>query len=97
MNVEPYCRCPGCGECSAHREMREKPTARDPHIWLWTHCRALGMTKQSTSGTLEHDVALFVAELKHERDAAYAELIKLHPPAIFDRDLWTAVHTWSKS
>jgi hypothetical protein len=23
VNVEPYCRCPGCGECSAHREVRK--------------------------------------------------------------------------
>jgi hypothetical protein len=21
--IEPFCRCPGCGECSAHREMRK--------------------------------------------------------------------------
>jgi hypothetical protein len=31
--------------------------------WLWTHCRALGMTRKSDSGTFEHDIALFIAEL----------------------------------
>jgi hypothetical protein len=25
MNVEPYCRCPGCGECDAHRKARKQP------------------------------------------------------------------------
>ncbi|MDP3139847.1 MAG: hypothetical protein Q8N17_26360 [Burkholderiaceae bacterium] len=31
--------------------------------WLWTHCRALGMTRKSESGSLRDDVALFVADL----------------------------------
>ena len=35
-----------------------------PLIWLYSHCRALGMTKHSDSGQLEHDIALFVADLK---------------------------------
>ena len=35
-----------------------------PLIWLYSHCRALGMTKHSDSGELEHDIALFVADLK---------------------------------
>lgn len=31
--------------------------------WLWTHCRALGMTRRSLSGLMRDDVALFVANL----------------------------------
>ena len=38
-----------------------------PLIWLYSHCRALGMTKHSDSGQLEHDIALFVADLKDAR------------------------------
>lgn len=32
--------------------------------WLWTHCRALGMTEKSLSGTMRDDVALYVIRLQ---------------------------------
>lgn len=24
MNCEPYCRCPGCGECAASRKLKSR-------------------------------------------------------------------------
>ncbi len=32
-------------------------------LWLYTHCCAIGMKHKSDSGKLEHDIALFTAEL----------------------------------
>jgi len=40
--------------------------------WLWTHCRALGMTRQSESRLMRDDVALFVVDLH----AALRELVE---------------------
>lgn len=34
--------------------------------WLWTHCRAIGMTEKSLSGTMEHDIAHFIITLQSE-------------------------------
>lgn len=42
---------------------------KNPFIWLYTHCRAIGMTRKSLTGTLEHDICLFTIDLKSERDA----------------------------
>lgn len=41
--------------------------------WLWTHCRALGMSERSDSGLMHHDVALF-AKMLHD---ALRELVAL--------------------
>lgn len=41
--------------------------------WLWTHCRALGMTRRSDSGLMRDDVALYAADLH----AALRELVAL--------------------
>ncbi len=48
--------------CNALAERPAQGEAKDV-AWLWTHCRALGMTRRSHSGTMRDDVALFVAEL----------------------------------
>jgi hypothetical protein len=34
-----------------------------PFVWLWTHCRAIGMTAKSDSGSMENDIALFTINL----------------------------------
>lgn len=34
--------------------------------WLYTHCRAIGMTCKSDSGKWEHDIALFTINLQEE-------------------------------
>lgn len=35
----------------------------EPLVWLYTHCTSLGMTEKSDSGSMEHDIALFVHKL----------------------------------
>jgi predicted Zn-ribbon and HTH transcriptional regulator len=40
------------------------PAFNKPLVWLWTHCRAIGMTKKSDSGSMEDDIALFTIDLK---------------------------------
>lgn len=42
--------------------------------WIYTHCRAIGMTRQSESGKWEHDIALFTMDLKERAAAAEAAL-----------------------
>jgi hypothetical protein len=37
-----------------------------PLTWLYTHCRAVGMTCVSDSGKWEHDIALFIVNLQAE-------------------------------
>ena len=41
--------------------------------WLWTHCRALGMSEKADSGLMRDDVALFATRL-HD---ALRELVTL--------------------
>ena len=69
-----------CGQCSAesanmideehaarhwNRRAADGVTVPPPELtWLYTHCRALGMVNKSDSGKWEHDIALFVVELK---------------------------------
>lgn len=55
----------------AEKAQPEPAKLNMPLIWLYSHCRALGMTKHSDSGELEHDIALFVADLK---DAAIQQI-----------------------
>lgn len=43
------------------------PALPPPELtWLFTHCRAIGMTKKSDSGKWEHDIALFTCDLQEE-------------------------------
>lgn len=44
--------------------------------WLFTHCRAIGMTKKSDSGKWEDDIALFTIDLL-QKTKAIDELLKL--------------------
>lgn len=44
--------------------------------WLWTHCRAIGMTEKSQSGTMEHDICHFTITLQSENAALQQELTK---------------------
>lgn len=39
-------------------------------VWLWTHCRAIGMTKKSDSGSMRDDIALFTITLKDALEGA---------------------------
>jgi hypothetical protein len=39
-------------------------------VWLHSHCRAIGMTRKSESGSMEHDIALFTVDLKEAAQAA---------------------------
>jgi hypothetical protein len=50
-----------------------KTPADKAFAWLFSHCRALGMTKKSDSGTFEHDIALFVADLHAQRSSNASE------------------------
>lgn len=36
----------------------------DGLLWLYTHCRAIGMVCKSDSGKIEHDMALFTSQQK---------------------------------
>jgi hypothetical protein len=52
-----------------------------PLTWLYTHCRAVGMTCVSDSGKWEHDIALFIVNLQAEITALrerVAELGRYH-------------------
>ena len=49
-------------------------TPNNELMWLFTHCRAIGMLKKSDSGKMEHDIALFTADLKEENDRLCLEL-----------------------
>lgn len=56
-------------------------------IWLYTHCKAIGMSEKSDSGKLEEDIALFTIRLQEqiqkngqtmlERDVALRDLDEL--------------------
>jgi hypothetical protein len=48
--------------------------------WLWTHCRAIGMTKKSDSGLMKDDIGLFTATQKDMIDGL-ALLAKPQPKA----------------
>jgi hypothetical protein len=50
---------------------------RNRLMWLYTHCRSIGMDKKSDSGLQEHDIALFTIDLKTESDALRAEVADL--------------------
>lgn len=54
------------------REVLEAAAALPPLTWLYTHCKAIGMTCVSDSGKWEHDIALFTINLKEELRAALA-------------------------
>ena len=48
------------------RDLRKQVAKNKPPkelLWLYTHCCAIGMNKKSDSGKLEHDIALFTADL----------------------------------
>lgn len=50
--------------------------------WLWTHCRALGMTRKSHSGSMRDDVALYAADLHallHRSLPALREYARANP------------------
>ena len=50
--------------------------------WLWTHCRALGMTRRSDSGLMRDDVALYAADLHallHRALPALREYARANP------------------
>lgn len=49
-------------------------------VWLYSHCKAIGMDCKSDSGEMEHDIALFTANLVAERDAL-ANLCRQEPVA----------------
>jgi hypothetical protein len=56
--------------------------------WLWTHCRAIGMTKKSDSGLMKDDIGLFTATQKDMIDGL-ALLAKLQPEAAeLKNDRW---------
>lgn len=57
--------------------------------WLYTHCRAIGMTCKSDSGKWEHDMALFTALQKArieqlERELHEAQQAKVEPKRKFE-------------
>lgn len=78
---------PNCADCdcnmfmSAPAEYIEQGPVAQELMWLWTHCRAIGMLDKSTSGKLEHDIALFTIRLKERAEAV--ESIE-QEPEIFD-------------
>ncbi len=45
-------------------------------VWLWTHCRALGMTRRSDSGLMRDDIALFVVDLHTKCHASAHQAVK---------------------
>ena len=47
--------------CARVEQVEKRPPAE--LVWLYTHCCAIGMKKKSDSGKLEHDIALFTADL----------------------------------
>jgi len=53
-------------ECELVAALKAKEELR----WLVGHCRAIGMTKKSVSGTDSHDVALFTIDLKYAKEEA---------------------------
>jgi hypothetical protein len=48
-----------------------------PLTWLYTHCRAVGMTCVSDSGKWEHDIALFIVNLQAEITALRERVAEL--------------------
>lgn len=54
-------------------------------LWLYTHCCAIGMKHKSDSGKLEHDIALFTAELCALLEKAEEALkgVKVYVPPSF--------------
>ena len=57
-------------------------------LWLYTHCCAIGMKHKSDSGKLEHDIALFTAEL-------CALLEKAEDAMITARDAARCTDSWA--
>lgn len=49
--------------CKDARKRADELVAPDI-VWLWTHCKAIGMTKKSDSGSMRDDIALFTVTLK---------------------------------
>ena len=50
--------------------------------WLWTHCRALGMTRRADSGLMRDDVALYAVDLHallHRALPALREYARANP------------------
>lgn len=44
------------------------------NVWLYSHCKAIGMTEKSDSGEFDHDIALFTANQKAEIESLRALL-----------------------
>lgn len=61
----------------------------DPLIWLYTHCKAIGMSEHSESMQMEHDIALFTTRQKDEirRLRAEKEVYRKHWLDLCDRIL----------
>jgi hypothetical protein len=57
LNYEPWPAIP-------HTPKKETDTY--PLAWLYTHCRAIGMSCRSESGKMAHDIALFTMNLQEE-------------------------------
>ena len=53
-------------------------------VWLYTHCRAIGMKNQSDSKKIEHDIALFTIELKQTLE----QLLEVIKPMTEDIDFY---------
>ena len=80
-SLEDCPNCAGTGGIDAAKRIAEleAQTKCPPAVltWLFTHCRAIGMTCKSVSGKWEEDIALFtinqkqrIAELEAELDEA---------------------------
>lgn len=57
-------------------------------MWLFTHCRSLGMSEHSESGKQEEDIALFTIRLKQRAELAEENLSKFKAQLEQLRPLW---------
>lgn len=63
---------------ACEKERDELKRLPSPDItWLFTHCRAIGMTEKSLSGKWEDDIALFTTRLKEQLAVSQAREQKM--------------------
>jgi ribosomal protein S10 len=69
--------CERITEVQAMFELSVKQPVPSPELtWLYTHCKAIGMTKQSESKKWEHDIALFTID-QQERIKALEKALEI--------------------
>lgn len=76
--------CPKCSELEAKKKLPPPELT-----WIYTHCRAIGMTCKSDSGKWEEDIALWtinlterIKELEAERDALAMQVVSAKDVAV---------------